>query len=353
LEVILNEETVLKALDGVMDPELGKSLVKLNMVKNIQIDGDKVAFDLILTTPACPLKNTMKSDAEKALKEAGASEVKVNFGSEVTSHKTQASTASLIDAAAFEGIKNIIPVYSTKGGVGKSTVAVNLALSLAETGAKVAILDLDVYGPSVPRMLNIMERPKSDGKKILPIEKNGLKVMSIGFLMADPTEPVIWRGPLTGGAVKQLFEDVLWDDVDYMVVDLPPGTGDVLITFAQSVPVTGSLFVTTPQAVAVVDTVKGAKMFEKLNVPPLGVVTNMSYFKCPKCGEKTEIFPTDGMAPLTETLRLEILGDLPLDPIIAQSGDAGKPAVVAYPESETAAAFRNLAGVVASRISMK
>ncbi len=349
----MDKNTVIKALDGVMDPELGKSLVELKMIENIKISDTSVSFDLILTTPACPLKNTMKEDAEKALKAVGATEVKINFGSKVQSHKTKASTASLINEKAFEGIKNIIPVYSTKGGVGKSTVAVNLALSLAATGAKVAILDLDVYGPSVPRMLNVMERPRSDGKKILPIDKVGVKIMSIGFLLADPTEPVVWRGPLTGGAVKQLFEDVLWEDVDYMVVDLPPGTGDILITVAQSVPVTGTVFVTTPQSVAVDDTVKGVKMFEKLNVPPLGVVINMSYFRCPKCGEKTEIFPTDGMDPLTKDLRLEVLGDLPLDPLLAQSGDAGTPVVVAYPESETAHVFEQLAGTVASRISMK
>jgi len=349
----MNKERVLQALDKVMDPELGKSLVQLNMVRNIQIDKDKVSFDLILTTPACPLKDTIKADAEKALKEAGASEVKINLDSEVASHKSTANKTSMIDPAAFLGIKNIIPVYSTKGGVGKSTVAVNLALSLAETGAKVAILDLDLYGPSIPRMLNIKESPKSDGEKIFPIEKNKVKVMSIGFLMPDPTQPVIWRGPLTSGAVKQLFEDVLWEDIDYMVVDLPPGTGDVLITFAQSVPVTGAIFVTTPQSVAVDDTIKGAKMFEKLNVPSLGVVSNMSYFKCPKCGEKTKIFPINGMNLLNDIMHLEILADLPFDPIIAQSGDEGKPAVIAYPKSETAKAFRNLAGVVASRVSIK
>ncbi len=347
-------QQAMDALKNVMDPELHKNIVELGMAANVKVggaDGGEVEFDLVLTTPACPLKNTMRKDAEEALTKAGATKVTVNFTSRVKDHKTgTAAPSAFIDPGAFRDIKNIIPVYSTKGGVGKSTVAVNLAVSLAKTGAKTGLLDLDVYGPSVPRMMRATQRPYTVGEKLMPVRVHGVSMMSLGLLLEDPDKPVIWRGPLTNSVIKQFFEDVEWEELDYLVVDLPPGTGDVQITFAQNVPITTSVFVTTPQLVALDDTVKGIQMFKMMNVPVHGVVENMAYFKCPHCGEVTKIFPSSEFERRMKDLGLEVYGRLPIDPVTAESGDMGDPIVVAFPESDTAIEFEKIAGNVAAAI---
>lgn len=345
----MDAQQVLEALKTVMDPELGNNIVDLGMAKNVRVNGSEVEFDLELTTPACPLKHTMQADSEKALKAIGATKVTVNFTSKVRDHKS-GQGSDFINPSSFVKIKNIVPVYSTKGGVGKSTVAVNLAVALAGSGASVGLLDLDVYGPSVPRMLRATQRPVMNGKKIVPVNLAGVAMMSVGLLLESPDKPVVWRGPLANSLVKQFFEDVDWPELDYLVVDLPPGTGDVQITFAQNVPITTTVFVTTPQLVALDDTVKGIRMFEMMNVPAGGVVENMAYFKCPHCGEKTNVFPNSDFDVRMKDLGLEVFGRLPIDPVTAESGDMGDPVVNAFPESETAAQFREIAGKVAAAI---
>lgn len=347
----MNEQDVRQALSKVMDPELGKDIVSLDMVRDIKIDKNKVSFELVLTTPACPLKDTMQKDSENALKAIGAKEIEVRMGSEVPKAK-EFKVSQFIDAAAYEPIKNIIPVYSAKGGVGKSTVAANLAAALAIDGAKVGLMDLDVYGPSIPRMFGISEPPRVLGEKLLPLDAYGVKVMSLGFLFKDSKEPVIWRGPLANSAVKQLFEDVLWEDIDYLIVDMPPGTSDVQITFAQNVPAVGAVFVTTPQQVAWDDTLKGIKMFEKLGIPALGVVNNMGYLICPKCGERIELHPKSFMEADMKEMHIPLLADIPLEPQVSIQSDMGVPAVLKDSDSHAKEAFMQLAETVAAKVSM-
>jgi len=348
----MNEQEVRKALSGVMDPELGKDIVSLDMVRDIKIDGKKVSFELVLTTPACPLKDTMKKDSEEALKAIGFEEIKVKMGHEVPKAK-EFKVSQFIDAAAYEPIKNIIPVYSAKGGVGKSTVAANLAVALSKDGAKVGLMDLDVYGPSIPRMFGITDPPRVLGEKLLPVDAYDVKVMSLGFLFKDSKEPVIWRGPLANSAVKQLFEDVLWEDIDYLVVDMPPGTSDIQITFAQNVPAVGAVFVTTPQQVAWDDTLKGIKMFEKLGIPALGVVNNMGYLICPKCGEHIDLHPKSFMEADLKEMNLPLLADIPMEPQVSIQSDMGVPAVLGNEESTANKAFMELAGSVAAKVSLQ
>lgn len=346
----MTEQDVLKALKNVMDPELGKNIVDLKMVRNIRIDGNKVAFDFYLTTPACPLKDVMRKDAEQALAGLGVKEVEIEFKSDLKSHG-KASEQSFINPDAFQSIKNIIPVYSAKGGVGKSTVAVNLAASLSESGAKVGLLDMDVYGPSVPRMLAVDESPTQFGNKLIPIKRYGISLMSIGLLIGGKENPVIWRAPLVNNFVREVFEAVEWEELDYLVVDLPPGTGDVQITFAQNVPIAGTVFVTTPQSVALDDTIKGIHMFRKMHIPVLGVVRNMSYFECAHCGKKTHIFPDADFDKMVKEWNVPLLGELPIDPQIAQSAEDGKPVVLEFPDSVTAKAFEGLSCAIAASVS--
>lgn len=349
----MDNNDVIKALNKVMDPELNKSLVALNMVQNIKIDNDNITLDIELTTPACPLKDTIKKSVVEALTAIGAKQVNVNMTSRVVASK-KTGVGNFIDSSAFEGIKNIIPVYSTKGGVGKSTIAVNLAVALAKSGAKVALLDIDVYGPSIPRMLGITakNKPQMFGNKIVPVEKHGIFAMSLGMLMSDSGQPVIWRGPITNSAVKQLFEDVAWEDIDYMIVDMPPGTGDIQITFAQNVPAAGAIFITSPQNISIDDTIKGIRMFQKMNVPILGIINNMVYFVCPKCGEKTAIFPKGNFEKRMHELNIKILGELPLEPTIASCADNGIPVVIEHSDSDTAKTFISISETVAASLSV-
>lgn len=343
----ITEAVVLNALKNVMDPELGKDLVALNMIRGVEIHGTNVKFSLILTTAACPLKKELTDNATNAVKAIpGVGEVICAVGSEVPHSR------KLPDKAPIPGVKNTIAVASGKGGVGKSTVSVNLALALAKTGAKVGILDTDFYGPSLPIMMGLHEPlAATQDEKLLPHEKYGIKLVSIGFMLDEET-PLIWRGPLIMQLVKQFLMGVLWGELDYLVIDLPPGTGDVQLTLVQTIPLTGAVIVTTPQDVALIDARRAIKMFNEVKVPIIGIVENMSYFVCPHCSEKSEIFSKGGGEKTSERYNVPLLGKIPLDMQIREGGDSGKPIVIDAPDSVHSAAFMDIAGKVASRVSI-
>jgi ATP-binding protein involved in chromosome partitioning len=342
----ITESDILGALGTVQDPELGRDLVSLNMVKDIVIDGSSVRFTLELTTPACPMKSQIKAAAENAVKAlSGVKQVEIIMSSRVPGR------AGVKEKRQIPGVKNLIAVASGKGGVGKSTVAVNLAVALAQVGAHVGLLDADIYGPSIPIMMGISQRPSSDGGRLLPLERYGVKLMSIGFLIPSDA-PIIWRGPMVMKAVEQLLYDVSWGDLDYLVVDLPPGTGDAQLSLAQLAPITGVVIVTTPQDVALADAVKGVKMFQEVKAPILGIVENMSYFVCPHCGERTELFSHGGGARTADALHVPFLGEIPIDPVIREAGDSGTPVMISDSDSPRAESFRALAGSVAAGISV-
>src|ERR1700742_844556 len=346
----ITKEQILQALGNVEEPDLKKDLVTLNMIQDIQIDGNRVSFSVILTTPACPLKAMIETACRNAVlhfvsKEA---DIHINMTSPVTTQKN----------TGVPGVKNIIAVASGKGGVGKSTVAVNLALGLAKTGSKVGLIDADIYGPSIPIMFGLEgAKPHAtqvDGKtRIKPIEKYGIKLLSIGFF-TDPNQPVPWRGPMISTAVKQLFNDADWGELDYLVVDLPPGTGDIHITVTQTFPITGAVIVTTPQNVALADAKKGIGMvmMNAINVPLLSIVENMSYFTAAELpANKYYIFGQGGGQKLAEQLEVPFLAEIPLVKGISDSGDAGKP-VVLDDDSPMAAAFTNMAKSVAQQVAI-
>ena len=346
----ITQEQVLKALSYVEEPDLKKDLVTLNMIQDIQIDGNKLSFSVILTTPACPLKAMIENACRNAISHFISKdiEVHVNMTSRVTTQKN----------TGVPGVKNIIAVASGKGGVGKSTVAVNLALGLSYTGAKVGLIDADIYGPSVPIMFGLEgARPMArdvDGKsRIQPIEKYGIKLLSIGFF-TDPNQPVPWRGPMVSTAVKQLFNDADWGELDYLVVDLPPGTGDIHITVSQAFPVTGAVIVTTPQNVALADAKKGIGMFKMsaINVPLLGIVENMSYFTPAELPDnRYYIFGQGGGKKLAEQLDVPFLGEIPLVKSISDSGDAGRP-VLLDEDNPMSKAFIDMAKRVAQQVAI-
>lgn len=314
------------ALSHVNDPDLGQSLTQLGMIENITIDGKKVSFDLVLTTPACPMKKKMSDDCINAIHEYVDHEAEVNIN--LTSRKVEMPDPKEL----FPNVKNVIAVASGKGGVGKSTVAVNLAISLAKTGASVGLIDADIYGPSIPIMFNIGQEDiygeQHDGKTYMaPIERYGIKLMSIGF-MVDPDKALAWRGPMASGALKQLATETWWGEIDYLVVDMPPGTGDVQLTLAQTLPVTGAVIVSTPQQVALADVVRGVELFRNpnLNIPVLGFVENMAYFTPAELpNNKYYIFGKEGCKRLAAEMNIPLLGEIPLVQSIAESGDNGKP----------------------------
>jgi ATP-binding protein involved in chromosome partitioning len=343
----ITEAQVTEALSTVMDPELGKDLVSLNMIRDIVIEGTNVRFSLILTTAACPLKKEIEDNARSAVEAIpGVSTVMVDVGAEVPQAKT------LPDRAPIPGVKNTIAVASGKGGVGKSTVAVNLALALARTGAKVGLLDTDVYGPSLPLMMGIHEMPQVDEKeKLIPLENHGLKLMSVGFMLDEET-PLIWRGPLVMQLVKQFLTGVVWGELDYLVIDLPPGTGDVQLTLVQTIPLSAAVIVTTPQDIALIDARRALKMFGEVKVPVAGIIENMSHFVCPHCSKPTEIFSRGGGEKTSERYDVPLLGKIPLDVAIREGGDAGKPVVTEAPDSEQSKVFGEIAGAVAARVSV-
>ncbi len=349
--MIITKEQVLTALGHVEEPDLKKDLVTLNMIEDIHIDGNKVSFSVILTTPACPLKAMIENACRNAILHFISKDAVININ--MTSRVTTQTNNSL------PGIKNIIAVASGKGGVGKSTVAANLALGLAKTGAKVGLIDADVYGPSVPIMFGLEgAKPRAsqleNGKtRIEPIEKYGIKLLSIGFF-TDPGQPVPWRGPMVSTAVKQLFNDADWGELDYLVVDLPPGTGDIHITITQGFPIAGAVIVTTPQNVALADAIKGAGMFRMaaINVPILGIVENMSYFTPAELPEnKYYIFGEGGGQKLAAMLDVPLLGQLPLVKGIADSGDAGMPLIL-DDNNPMATTFINMAKKVAQQVAI-
>ena len=329
-----------------MDPDLNKDIVTLNFVRNVRIDGGRVAFAVELTTPACPVKEQLKAQAESAVQGIpGVENVQVEMTAQVTS-----SRPVMGDKGVIEGVKNVVAVSSGKGGVGKSTVAVNLACAIQQSGARVGILDADVYGPNVPMMLGLKGKPGSVGNKIAPLVAHDLQVMSMALLVAED-QPVIWRGPMLHSAVKQFLFDVAWDDLDYLIVDLPPGTGDAQLSLSQQAHITGAVIVTTPQEVSVLDVKKAIRMFQTVNVPILGVVENMSHFTPPGSTERYEIFGSGGGAKIEEQFGTPLLGQLPIDLVVREGGDTGRPTVLAYPDSDYGRAFRELTGRVAARIS--
>jgi ATP-binding protein involved in chromosome partitioning len=351
----VSEQDVLAALSKVQDPELGRDIVALGMVKGLSIalekGGTRVSFTLELTTPACPMRNQMEDMARQAVAVLpGVATVEVKMTAQVRGGaKPVAGNGA--EENLLPGVRHTIAIASGKGGVGKSTVAANLAVALAQTGAKVGLLDADIYGPSIPALMGTKEKPLFDGKQLLPITAHGVQVMSLGFLM-DDSSPVIWRGPLVASAVRQLLSDVRWGDLDYLLIDLPPGTGDAQLTLAQSIPLTGVVIVSTPQDVALNIATKALEMFKQMHVPILGLVENMSYFVCPECGHQAHIFAHGGCEVVAERLRVPYLGAIPLHEVIRVTGDEGVPVVVGQQGSAEAEAFQNVARKLAGQISV-
>ncbi len=339
------EELILAALGTVMEPELHQDLVTLNMVRDIQINGGQVGVTIMLTTPACPLKGKIENDVRTAIMQVpGVEKVNVKLDADVTADDRIFGQLQL-------PIKNIIAIASGKGGVGKTTVAVNLAIALAQMGAKVGILDADIYGPNVPQMLGVTHMPPPTNQKLNPARVYGIQVMSMGFML-KPDQAALWRGPMLHSAIRQMFTDVNWEPVDYMIVDMPPGTGDAQLSLAQSVPLTGGVVVSTPQDVALSDARRGLTAFKQLNVPVLGIIENMAYFIAPDTGNRYEIFGYGGAERAAQELGVPFLGRLPLDQRVREGGDMGKPIVAIAPDSETAQAFRELAQRLAAQVSM-
>jgi len=345
--ITLTNEQVIDALRPVNDPDLGRSLVELGMIKHVTIEGSRIDVHVELTTPACPLRGKIEGDVRQAVETLpGVADVGVTFTSRVS-----ASGNGMPDKTPIPGVKNAVAVASGKGGVGKSTVAVNVAVALAQAGARVGLLDADVYGPSIPLMMGTNARPAMRNNKIVPLEAFGVKLMSIGFLL-DADRALIWRGPLVAQLINQFLNEVEWGELDYLIIDLPPGTGDVQLTLVQKIPLAGAVIVTTPQDVALADAIKGIQMFQEVKTSILGIIENMSYFVCPSCGERAEIFGFGGGERTAERYEVPLLGQIPLDTAIRQGGDIGHPLVVSAPDSPPAVAFRQAAEQAARRLAV-
>jgi len=344
-------DDVINKLSTVIDPDLNKDIVSMGMIKDLDLNSGNLKFTLELTTPACPFNEQIEEDVRKAIDELdGINNLDMNVTAKVMEGRS-------LDADEFmKGVKNIVAVASGKGGVGKSTVALNLSLALAKTGAKVGLLDADIYGPSIPLMLGMkgtMMEVDPEKRKLIPPESNGIKVVSFGFFGQEDHKPAMFRGPIISGVVKQFLVDTLWTDLDYLIVDLPPGTGDIPLTLAQTIPITGILVVTTPQDVASSVASKAIGMFDKLNVPMLGVVENMSYFECSKCNEKHYIFGKGGAEKISEKHNMPILGTIPLNSGIMAGSDLGKPVMITHPDSPSAEAFTVAAKNIAAQCSIQ
>jgi len=340
------EREILDALGTVMDPDLNRDIVSLNFIKDLKIDGGAVSFTIELTTPACPMKKEMERMALEAVTAVpGVKTVEINMTASVTS-------AARKEKQAIEGVRNVIAVGSGKGGVGKSTVTVNLAIALAQSGAAVGILDADIYGPNIPLMMGITGHPYAIGERIQSLANYGVRLMSMGFLMEEDDTPVIWRGPMLHSVIQQFIRQVDWGELDYLLIDLPPGTGDVQLSLTQTVPLTGAVVVSTPQDVALQDARKAIQMFRQVDVTVLGIVENMSYFECPKCGEISHIFSHGGGAKTAERYEVPFLGEVPLTAVLREGGDAGKPVVAMTPTAPAAEAFRQIAARTAAQVSI-
>jgi ATP-binding protein involved in chromosome partitioning len=347
---MVQKEEILSALSQVQEPELHKDLVTLNMIRDLAVDDGAVTFTLVLTTPACPLRDKMKLEAEQAvLKVTGVKNVVVNLSAEVNKSVRLAENKTLP-----EGLKNVIAVASGKGGVGKSTTAVNLAVNLQRLGAKVGLLDADIYGPNVPMMMGIAENERpdvNDKEQLIPFENHGIKVISIGFLV-EPGKAIIWRGPMLHGVIRQFLTSVQWGELDYLVVDLPPGTGDAQLSLVQTVPLSGAVIVTTPQKIALSDVRRSIAMFAEVRVPVLGIIENMSGLDCPHCHKHIDLYDGQGGKALSDEYDVPLLGQVPFDPSVGQSGDRGIPISIARPDSPQAKAFKSAAEWVAARVSV-
>ncbi len=342
---MVTQEQILAALRGVLDPDLKRDIVSLGMIHDVRICGGAVSFRFVLTTPACPVREDLENQAKRAVEAVpGVEQVNLKMEAQVPKHR------GAVDRKPIPGVSNIVAVTSGKGGVGKTTVSVNLACALARSGARVGLLDCDIYGPNVPIMLGVYQQPKGDQNSISPIEVYGMKVMSMGFIAQGDT-PLIWRGPMLHGVIQQFLYQVAWGELDYLVVDLPPGTGDAQLTIMQSVPLSGGLVVTTPQDVALADARRGVMMFRQVNVDVLGIVENMSYFICPHCNERSDIFSHGGGEQTARRYSVPLLGSIPLVTALRIAGDVGKPVVFEEPESPVAKAFIEIAERLAARIS--
>src|SRR5215471_4886770 len=343
----VDQSDVLNALKVVKDPDLHRDIVSLGFVKNLTVDGGRVSFTIELTTPACPVKDQMRDQARAAvLQLPDVRSVDVQMSARVREAATSEG-----GRAALPGVKNVIAVGAGKGGVGKTTVAVNLAIALAKCGGRVGIIDGDIYGPNVPIMLGLKTQLTTDGQKIIPAEKYGLKVISMGFLTADDA-PIIWRGPMLHGALQQFFREVRWDDLDYLVIDLPPGTGDVALSLSQTVPVAGAIVVTTPQLVSLADSRRAIAMYKKLNIPTLGIIENMSYFVCPNCSHESDIFGRGGGERMAVELGMPFIGRIPIYQPIRECIDVGGPLMSREPDSPAPRAFMSAAERTAAQVSI-
>ncbi len=343
----VEQEAVLAALRVVRDPDLNRDIVSLGFIKDLQIDGGHVAFTIELTTPACPVKDQMRDQARAAVMQVrGVSDVNVQMSARV-----REAVGADGGRQPLPGVKNVIAVGAGKGGVGKTTVSVNLAIALAKCGSRVGIIDGDIYGPNVPIMLGLKTQLVTDGQKIVPAEKYGLQVISMGFLTSDDA-PIIWRGPMLHGALQQFFREVRWAELDYLVIDLPPGTGDVALSLSQTVPVAGAIVVTTPQQVSLADSRRAVAMYKKLNIPTLGVIENMSHFVCPSCHHEADIFGAGGGERMAADLNIPFVGRIPIYQPIREGGDAGVPLMISEPESPAARAFMAAAERTAAQVSI-
>ena len=338
---------MLEALKVVLDPDLHRDIVSLGFIKDLKIDGDRVAFTIELTTPACPVKDQMRDQARAAVMQLpGVAAVDVAMSARV-----REAVGGDGSRQPPPGVKNVIAVGAGKGGVGKTTVAVNLAIALAKCGSRVGIIDADIYGPNVPIMLGMKAQLTTDGQRIVPAEKYGLQVISMGFLTQDDA-PIIWRGPMLHGALQQFFREVAWKNLDYLIVDLPPGTGDVSLSLSQTVPVAGAIVVTTPQQVSLADSRRAVAMYKKLNIPPIGIIENMSYFACTSCGHQADIFGHGGGEAMAAELGIPFIGRLPIYQPIREGSDSGVPLMIAEPESPAARAFMAAAERTAAQVSI-
>jgi len=344
---VVTQEQVLEALKSVVDPDLHRDIVTLGFVQDVRICDGAVAFTIELTTPACPVKDQLKTQAESAVMAIdGVDQVNVKMEARVR------PTAAMLGKALIPEVCNVVPVGSGKGGVGKSTVSANIAVALAKTGAKVGLMDADVYGPSIPTILGITDVPKPGGRGILPVEAYGVKVISMGFFL-KPDQAVVWRGPMLSKMIEQFLGGVEWGPLDYLIIDLPPGTGDIQLSLCQTIPVTGAVVVSTPQDVALRVAEKAIFMFNQLKSPILGLVENMSYFVCPHCGEREDIFGNGGAERASTEMNLPYLGGVPLATKIRETSDSGRPIVIDDPDSPSAKAFTEIAQNLAAQISVR